>query len=238
MLEIAIRRTGGVAVLDLSGDINIDSANLVEKVGWCLDNRYRFILCNLENVTLVDFTGLSALGLAYKDCVNHKAKMKLLKVPLHVRKKFELVCLDRVFEFFDDEKSAIRSFEEDKIISEIQRKQLRRRFKRLPLDIDIELKAKREGEYRKGKLLNLSGVGMLIFIDKAYPLGELLDVRLSLKPVAESFQAEAKVAWLVDKKLQPQIYPGMGLEFYHLDRILQEQVLQFVERNSALDSCL
>ncbi|MGE5308090.1 MAG: PilZ domain-containing protein [Deltaproteobacteria bacterium] len=237
MLEIFLRKVKSVAVLDLSGDINIDSANLVEKVGWCLDNGYKNILCNLESVGLVDFTGLSALGLAYKDCVNHNARMKLAKVPLHIKKKFELVCLDRVFEFYDDEKSALRSFEGDKAIAEIQKKHLRRRFKRLPLDVQVSLKTSREAEFHKAKMLNISGVGMLIFIEKAYPLGEVVTVRLSLRPVAESIEVQAKVVWLVDKKIQPQIYPGMGLEFYHLDSELQEKVLQFVERNLPMDSC-
>jgi anti-anti-sigma factor len=237
MLEISMRRVKTIAVLDLSGDINIDSSNLVEKVGWCLENGYHSILCNFESITSVDFTGLSALGLAYKNCVNHSAGMKLVNVPLHIRKNFELVCLDRVFEFFNDEMTAIKSFEEDQAISEIKKKQLRRRFKRLPLDIGVELKAKGEGGYHTAKVLNISAVGMLIFIEKAYPLGTILDLRVSLKPVADSLLLEAEVVWLVDKKIQPQIYPGMGLEFYHLDQLTQEQIVRFVERNLPLDSC-
>lgn len=238
MLEINMRRVNKVAVLDLSGDINIDSANLVEKVGWCLNNGYKSILCNCESVNLIDFTGLSALGLAFKNCANHGAAMKLARVPLHVRKKFELVCLDKVFEFYDDEKTALRSFDEDRIISEIQKKRLRRRFKRLPLDIGMEVKAGNEGDWRKCKMLNLSAVGMLVYIEKPYPFGEILDVKIALKPVADSLLLQAKVVWLVDKKIQPQIYPGMGLEFYHLDQVMQEKVLEFVDRNLPMDSCL
>jgi c-di-GMP-binding flagellar brake protein YcgR len=49
---------------------------------------------------------------------------------------------------------------------------------------------------------------------------------------------EARVAWLVDKKIQPQIYPGMGLEFYHIDPLIQEQIVSFVERNLPMDSSL
>jgi anti-anti-sigma factor len=237
MLEIFMRRVKTVAILDLSGDINIDSANLVEKIGWCIESKYKFILCNFENVKDVDFTGLSALGIAYKNCVNHSVQMKLVSVPLHIQKKFELVCLDKVFEFFSEEAGAVKSFAEDQAISEIQKKQLRRRFKRLPLDIGVELKAKDEGAYHKANVLNISAVGMLIFIEKAYPLGTILTLKVSLRPVAESLLLEAKVAWLVDKKIQPQIYPGMGLEFYHLDSPTQEQIAAFVERNLPLDSC-
>ena len=237
MLEISMRRVNACAVLDCSGEINIDASNLVEKVGWCLDNGYRSVLCSLESVTLIDFTGLSALALAYKNCVNHKARMKFCSVPLHIRKKFELVCLDRVLELYDGERAALVAFDEDEAISEIQKKQLRRRFKRLPLDISVELRSGSEEQFQKAKMLNISAVGMLIFMEKAYPLETVLDVRLSLKPVADSLSLQAQVVWLVDKKIQPQIYPGMGLEFYHIDQVIQERILAYVERNMPLDSC-
>ena len=237
MLEISLRRINTVAILDCSGEVNIDSANLVEKVGWCLENGYHSVLCNLESVTLIDFTGLSALALTYKDCVNHGARMKFCCVPLHIRKKFELVCLDRVLELHEDEKAALASFDEDEAISEIQKKQLRRRFKRLPLDFSVELRKASEDTFHKAQMLNISAVGMLIFMEKAYPLETVLEVKLSLKPVVESLALQAKVVWLVDKKIQPQIYPGMGLEFYHIDQPTQEKILAFVERNMPMDSC-
>ena len=237
-MEIKVRYKGSVVILDLCGRIDVNAAMLIETVGQCLRDGYSDILCNFESVEFIDYMGISVIVIAYKEAVNNNGRMKFSNILAHLKELFSVVGLDKVIDIYATEDAALSSFKEDKIIENIQKMPLRRRFKRLPLDIDIELKAKREGEYRKAKLLNISGVGMLIFIDRAYPLGELLDVRLSLKPVAESFQAEAKVAWLVDKKLQPQIYPGMGLEFYHLDRILQEQVLQFVERNSTLDSCL
>ena len=237
MLEIGMRRVNACAVLDCSGEINIDASNLVEKVGWCLENGYHSVLCSLENVTLIDFTGLSALALAYKNCVNHGARMKFCSVPLHIRKKFELVCLDRVLELYDDERAALAAFDEDEAISEIQKKQLRRRFKRLPLDISVELKSPSEERFHTAKMLNISAVGMLIFVEPAYPLETVLEVKLSLKPVADSLTLLAKVVWLVDKKIQPQIYPGMGLEFHHIEQPVQEKILAFVERNLPLDSC-
>lgn len=236
MLEIYFRRSGAVAIMDMCGELNIDSSLFVEKVGWCLENGYRDILCNFENVSMADFAGLSAVALAYKNVLNHKGRIKFVNVPLHIKKTFKLVWLDNVFEVYDDEKTALRSFEEDRIISEIQRKQLRRRFKRLPLEIIVELKAKDEDAFRKGKVLNISAVGILLFGDHMYPLGQTLDLRLSLKPVAEMLELEGMVVWHVDKKIQPQIFPGMGIEFHHIDPKLQEKVVEFIERNMPLDS--
>jgi hypothetical protein len=39
---------------------------------------------------------------------------------------------------------------------------------------------------------------------------------------------------LVQKELQPQIYPGMGLEFYNLDSHKQQEIVEFVDRNLPL----
>lgn len=236
MLEIDFRAVKLVAILDLSGAVDIDCANLIEQVGWCLENGYRNIICNFENVNVVDYAGLSVLAIAYKDVVNHKGGIKFLNVAVHIKKIFNLVCLDRVFDMYDDEKLAINSFEEEKIIAAIQKKQLRRRFKRLPLDIDMQFKSKREEKFNHGKVLNLSAVGLLVFVDKTYPLGEILRIKLMLMPKPGVIELDAKVVWLVQKEIQPQIYPGMGLEFYQLGTKTQKNILEFVERNLPLDN--
>lgn len=237
MLEIEVRVIKSVAILDLAGAIDIDAALFIEKIGWCLENGYREIICNFENVATVDYAGLSVLAIAYKDVINHKGRIKFLDVAAHVKKIFNLVCLDRVFDMYDDEKTAIKSFEEDTVIAEIQKKQLRRRFKRLPLDIDIEFKAKaKEESFNHGKVLNLSAVGLLVFADKIYPLGELLRIRLMLAPKPGTVELDAKVVWLVEKELQPHLYPGMGLEFYKIDAKTQKDIVEFVERNLPLDN--
>lgn len=235
MLEIDFRRSQSVAILDLSGSIDIDAANFIEMVGWCLENGYKDILCNFADVNLVDYAGLSVLAIAYKDVINHKGRMKFENIPAHIKKIFNLVCLDRVFEFYEDEGLAVNSFQEDRIISELQKKQLRRRFKRLPLDIDIEFRAKsKDDKFNPGKVLNLSGVGLLVFAEKTYPLGEILDIRLLLLPKPGLVELEAKVVWIVQKEIQPQIYPGMGLEFHNLDSLTQRQIIEFVDRNLPL----
>jgi len=235
MLNIEFRKSDAIAILDLTGSIDIDSANLVEVVGWCLNNGYKDILCNFENVNLVDYAGLSVLAITYKDAVNHNGRIKFVNVPAHIEKIFCFVYLDRVFEIYADEEMAIKSFQEDKAISQIQKMPLRRRFKRLPLDIDIEFKVKtKDEEFIRGKVLNISAVGLLVFAEKTYPLGEILDIKLSLFPKPGQIELDAKVVWLVQKELQPQIYPGMGLEFYNLDSHKQHEIVEFVDRNLPL----
>lgn len=236
MLEIDFRAVKNVGILDLSGDINIDASNFIERVAWCLENGYKDIICNFENINLIDYAGLSVISIGYKNIVNHKGRVKFVKVAAHIQKIFALVCLDRVFEIYETEELAINSFAEDKIIAEIQKKQLRRRFKRLPLDIDVQFKSAKEETFCHGKVLNLSAVGVMVFTDKkAYPLGEIMDLKLMLMPKPGTLELKAKVAWLVEKELQPHIYPGMGMEFYQLDTETQKKIVQFVERNLPLD---
>ncbi|MCM8795471.1 MAG: PilZ domain-containing protein [Candidatus Omnitrophica bacterium] len=237
MLEIAFRTFNSIAILDLMGNIDIDAANFIEMVGWCLGNGYREILCNFSEVNLVDYAGLSVLAIAYKDVLNHKGTMKLVNVSPHIRRVFSLVYMDRVLEIYEDEDFALRSFQEDKVIAEIKKKHLRRRFPRLDLDIGVEFKSKSKDEpFRQGRVLNISAVGMLVFAECIYPLGEILEVRLLLLPQPGEVELEARVVWLVEKELQPQIYPGMGLEFYNLDSLTQKKILEFVERNLPLGS--
>jgi anti-sigma B factor antagonist len=236
MLEIKSRRVKIVIILELSGTIDIDSANLVERIGTIISDGYRDIVCDLADVNLIDYSGLSALALAYKNVANHKGRMAFVNVPQHVMKTFNLVCLDKVFEIYADEQTALKKLEESTTLSDIQKKQLRRRFKRLPLDIDVQFKSSHEKEFSHGKMLNLSAIGLLVFAKETYHIGEILDVIVSLVPVAHSIQVKAKVVWLVQKEIQPQLYPAMGLEFYHIDCATQEKVLQYVERNMPLDS--
>lgn len=236
MLEIKLRRVKAVIILGLSGTIDIDSANLVERVGTIIQDGYRDIICDLEDVNLVDYSGLSALALAYKNVVNHKGRMAFINVPQHVARTFNLVCLDKVFEIYPDEQTALKKLEVSTSLSDIQKKQLRRRFKRLALDIDVKFKPHGAKDFQRGKVLNLSAIGLLVFAQETCRIGDILDVAISLAPVAPAVEVQAKVVWLVQKDIQPQLYPAMGLEFYHIDCATQEKIMQFVERNMPLDS--
>lgn len=237
MLEIAIKECGSVIIMDLSGDVDINASIFVERVGWCLDSGYKDILCNFEGVNILDYSGLSVLTIAYKNILNNQGRIKFANVPAHIKKILALVCLDKVFEIYLDEESALKGFEEDRVISEIQKKHLRRRFKRLPLDIDIQFKSKSEAKFHNGKVLNLSAVGLLVFTEeKAYPIGEILDIKISLLPLPGIIELVVEVVWLVEKEIQPQIFPGMGLSFYKIDSAMQEKIAEYVERNLSLDS--
>jgi Tfp pilus assembly protein PilZ len=146
---------------------------------------------------------------------------------------FSISGLDRVIEIYPSEELALNSFKEDKIIENIKKMQLRRRFKRLPIDIKVELKSKynKTPASYKVDILNLSGVGAFIFGCDKFRLGDAVVLKMKLPPKNEELELEARVVWLPDKQIQPHFHPGMGVEFYNISTQTQQKLLDFIERN-------
>jgi Tfp pilus assembly protein PilZ len=136
-------------------------------------------------------------------------------------------------EIFASVELAVNSFSEDKVIEKIKKMQLRRRFKRLPIDIKIELKEKyaRTPQCLKLDILNLSAIGAYIYGCDKFKLGDEVVLRLNLPPKNEEIELEAKVVWLPDKQVQQRIYPGMGVEFENVSDSVQHKIIDFIERN-------
>jgi len=232
-MEIRARQENNIIILDLSGRIDVDSANLVEVVGQCIRDGYNDILCNFADVDFIDYMGISAIVIAYKEVINSKGRMKFTDIPAHTRGVFSVSGLDRVIEIYATEELAIKSFQEDKVIENIKKMQLRRRFKRLHIDIKAELKAKydKSAVCLKVDILNLSAVGAFIFGCDKFKLGDEVILKLKLPPKLEEIELEAKVVWLPDKQIQPHFHPGMGVEFYNISAPVQQKLLEFIERN-------
>jgi anti-anti-sigma factor len=238
MLEIRARQKNGIVVLDLGGRIDIDSANFVEAVGQCVRDGYSELLINFEEVDFIDYMGVSAIVIAYKEVVNVSGRMKFVNVPSHLKNVLSISGLDRIIEIYHSEDLALNSFSEDKIIEKIKKMQLRRRFKRLPIDIKVEMKLKsgREPTCYKVDILNLSGVGAFIFGCDKFKLGDEVVLTMKLPPKNEVLELEARVVWLPDKQIQPHFHPGIGVEFYNIPTEVQQKLVDFINRNLSLMS--
>ena len=233
-MEIKARLEGTVVIMDLGGVVDSNSANFVEAVGQCIRDGYTDILCNFSEVDSIDYMGMSAIILAYKEVLNNHGRFKFTDIPAHLRNLFSVTGLDRVIELYGSESLALTAFREDKVIEDIKKLQLRRRFKRLPIDIKIELRDGVKATCVNADILNLSGVGAYIYGCDKFKLGDAVTLRLRLPPVAEDMVLRARVVWLCDKQVQQQFYPGIGVEFFDISPIDQERVVQFVERNLSL----
>ncbi len=233
MVKIKVKEKEGVAILVLEGNIDINAANLVETVGWILRYKTRDIICDLWGVNLVDYVGVSIIAVVYKNILNHKGRMRICRVPQHLRNLFSVVGLDRVFVYYPSEEDALQSLREEEKIFEILSRKLRRRFKRIPLHTVIEYKQKFSSKdtFFKGRVINISAVGVFMVGRKIFSVGDILSTKIYLKPKPGIVEVDTKVVWIADQKFQPLEYPGMGLEFYNIDSEKQKVILEFVDKH-------
>jgi anti-anti-sigma factor len=232
-MEIRARQKDNIIILDLYGRIDVDAANFVEVVGQCIRDGYSDILCNLESVDFIDYMGISVIVIAYKELMNNNGRMRLVNIPSHLRGVFSVAGLDKTIDIYPTEEAAINSFKEDKIIENIKKMQLRRRFKRLPIDIKIDLKEKydKAAVCVQGELLNLSAIGAFIFGCSKFKLEDKIVLKLKLPPNSQEIELDGKVVWLPDKQVQPHFYPGIGIEFYNITPAQQQKLIEFIDRN-------
>ncbi len=228
-MAIRIREVKNVSILDIDGNIDINSSDIIETVGWLASSGKPNILLNLENVDMVDYSGLSVLAIAYKSATNHNAKLKLLHVGLPVIELFKIVRLDSVFMVYGDEETAVNSYFEE----EVEKLKLRRKYQRL----DIHLKAKyrlmggqKAPKVFTGNVLNIGGAGIYIYSPYTFPINSLLNLELNI-PNILPLEIEGVVVWHADKEIQPHSYPGMGVAFVHLTPEKEKIVVDFIDKN-------
>ncbi|MBN1871873.1 MAG: PilZ domain-containing protein [Candidatus Omnitrophica bacterium] len=231
-MNIRVRESNKINIVDIEGRIDINASEIIETIGWLVKNRKNDILLNFEKVELVDYSGISILAIAYKNVINHKGKMKLCNVPLHIAELLRLVKLDTVFQIYNTEDEALNSFHFDSPLDDIK---LRRRFKRIEIPIEVEFLSRRESKkagaiWHSAKLLNISGDGIYLYTKKIMPLGEKLNLKIHIGPKMD-LEITGVVAWLSDKSLQPQMYPGMGVSFNGIGKKDQDKILTFINRH-------
>ncbi|MGB2706159.1 MAG: PilZ domain-containing protein [Candidatus Omnitrophota bacterium] len=229
-MEIRKRFFKNIAVLYVAHNIDIDSAALIEETGRLTKEGIQKILCNLANVNLVDYNGLSILTIAYKNVVNQKGIMKFCSVPAHIKGLLKAARLDTVFEMYADEESALKSFE---LSARVDRLSLRRRFKRIDVNIPVKYKVglSADSKLSKGKILNMGGEGMFILSKHTHPASTQLYMEIGFDKTKKPLALMGTVIWLADKELQPHSYPGMGVELVNIAKRTQEELIAFIDKN-------
>lgn len=111
-MQIAERESGAVTVLDLSGKITLgeDSNLLKDKLQSLLHQNKKNILFNLAQVSYVDSAGLGAIVSAYTTVTREGGTLKLANVTKKLQDLLSITKLLTVFETFDSEDAAIRSY--------------------------------------------------------------------------------------------------------------------------------
>jgi anti-sigma B factor antagonist len=113
-MQIKMREKNGVVIMDLGGRITVGegSVSLRERTREELGKGRKQILLNLGDISYIDSSGLGELISAYASARNHGGEVKLLNLTKRVRDLMEIVKLYTVFDIYDDEASAIASFQD------------------------------------------------------------------------------------------------------------------------------
>jgi anti-sigma B factor antagonist len=112
-IRITERQSGDVTILDLHGRLVLDEGDTscVERIDALVrQNRVRIIL-NLEDVTYIDSAGVGALVSKYVTLRKRGGDLKLLQLSHRVRRVISIARLLAVFEAFESEDAAIKSFD-------------------------------------------------------------------------------------------------------------------------------
>ncbi|MFD4431818.1 STAS domain-containing protein [Nocardia sp. NPDC058497] len=111
-MEIKERSVNGVTILDLTGklDIGVGDVQLREKIRNLMDTGKKQILLNLAAVSRIDSSGLGELVSSYTTLTNSGGKLKLVNLPDRVQDLLMITQLNTVFDTYDIEQEAIRSF--------------------------------------------------------------------------------------------------------------------------------
>jgi anti-sigma B factor antagonist len=112
-LRAYTRVDSGVAVIELEGAITLGNGLdlLREMVTRALDEGFKGILLDLENVMNIDSAGLGELVSLSALADARGGDVKLVHLQKKVRGLLQITKLITIFEAFEDERTAIRSFQ-------------------------------------------------------------------------------------------------------------------------------
>jgi len=227
-LKIRKRQEKNIVILLLEGKIDINSANFIEETGNLIKKGYNKILCDFSNVDMVDYNGLSIIVIAYKNVLNQKGIMKFCNIPPHVKELYKLIRLDLVFDVYDNQKQALSSF---KTSTKIDMLHLRRRFKRLDLEVPVKFTSSIDSKRRTGKILNISAEGIFIYTKECLPVSSPIKLEINVINHKEVFCLRGEVVWVTDKDLEPHFYPGIGVKFMNIGFDEQKRIIDFIDKN-------
>ena len=111
-MKITVRQSGDVTILDLKGKITIGIGDVAlrDSIAQQLQEGKRNLVLNTADVSTIDSSGVGELVAAYTTVTNRDGRLKLLKLPPKLQDILQITQLITVFEVFEDEESAVKSF--------------------------------------------------------------------------------------------------------------------------------
>ena len=111
-MQIQERAVGDVMVLDLKGKITLGEGDelLKDKVNSLVNQGHKKIVLNLADVPYIDSAGLGEIVRTYTTVSRQGGSLKLLNLTKRITDLLSITKLLTVFETFDSENEAVRSF--------------------------------------------------------------------------------------------------------------------------------
>lgn len=111
-VTIRTRQSGKVTIVDVAGRIQLGEASttLRDALRELVAKDQTSILLNLGEVSYVDSSGMGELVAGFTSVANRGGAMKLLNLTKRIKDLLQITKLYTVFEVYDDEAAAIRSF--------------------------------------------------------------------------------------------------------------------------------
>jgi anti-sigma B factor antagonist len=111
-MEIQVRTSGKVTILDLSGNLIIGKSEegLRETINRLIAEERKQLVLNLAEVPIIDSSGIGAMIKSFTSVKAADGHLKVLKPSRMARQLLTITGLLSVLETYDDESAAISSF--------------------------------------------------------------------------------------------------------------------------------
>ena len=112
-MKITSRELNGVTVLDLNGPLVLGDGTVAlrEQIKGLLGKGSKEILLNLKAVPYIDSCGIGELVTSFTSVRRQGGDLKLVHLEKKVHGVLQITKLHTVFEAYDDEATALRSFQ-------------------------------------------------------------------------------------------------------------------------------
>jgi anti-sigma B factor antagonist len=111
-MEIRTKQEGNVAVLTLSGRLDLASGStLKEHLKRLFEKNITSVHLNMAEVEFINSSGLGALVSVMKEVRLLKGRLTLSNLASYVQEIFEITQLSHIFEIYATEQEAIGSFQ-------------------------------------------------------------------------------------------------------------------------------
>jgi anti-sigma B factor antagonist len=111
-VKLTSRQVGDVTVIDAAGRITLGEAasSFRDKIRDLAAKGNKKLLLNLSDVSYIDSSGIGELVSGFTTITNNGGQFKLVGLSRRVKDLLQITKLYTVFEVFDDETEAVRSF--------------------------------------------------------------------------------------------------------------------------------